>query len=253
MPTLAEVIPKELHDRPYLKDFLTMEQNPEAFGKVFSKLDGAEALIGKKVGIPAADAKDDEWNGFLSKLRPEKADDYEIPTKEGAKPDPEFIKELRESFLAGDINKRQATKFLANFTKGIEKRVAAQAAAQAKQDADFETLSKAAFGEESKPVMERVKAAISEHAPAVVKPFIDKLDNNSLVILMGVIDGIQKKYVPEDKLKPGGGNAGDNGQQTKREEAMKLMALPEYKDAFHPNHKATVDKVNAIYAEFKGK
>lgn len=252
MPTLKDIVPADLHDRGYLKDLLDKEQNPETFGAIFKKLDNAEKLIGAKVGIPGADAKDEEWSGFLSKLRPEKADDYEIPVEKDAKPDEAFIKSLRESFLKGNINKRQAKDFLGDFLPRLKEYSAKQAetmkVAQAKADADFEALSKAAFGEDNKAVMARVKSAIAENAPAAVKPYIDKLDNNSLVILAGVIDGVMKKWIPEDKLNPKGAPASDDAP-SKREEAMKLMALPEYKDEFHPKHKEVFTKVQALYAE----
>lgn len=252
MPLLKEVVPQEFHEKPYLKDLLDKEQSPETFSAVFKKLDGAETLIGKRPGVPAKDAKDEEWDKFLANIRPEKTDDYEIPLEKDAKPDEAFLKVIKESFHAGDISKRQAQKFLAKFQPELKKyaegKALANKEAQAQSDADFETLVKAAFGEENKAVLARARAQIAEHAPAAVKAHIDKLDNNSLAILTGVIEGILKKYASEDDLNPGGDPEGDDGTNL-REQAKKLMQSDAYKDAFHADHEKTVAKVRQMYKE----
>lgn len=248
MALLKEIVPAELHDRPYLKDLLDKEQNPETFGAVFKKLDGAETLIGKKTvpGIPGADAKDEDWDKFLGQLRPGKPEEYDIPTKEGAKPDEAFIKELREAFLAGDISKRQASKFLKQFTGSLEKRQTAMLDAQKKADADFETLAKAASQEPEK--LERAKKLMAEHAPAAVKSFIDKLDNPSLVILSGVINSIFEKYAPEDELKPKGGTTGGGGK-TLREQARALNEEISKMDPMDSRVDALKTKMNDLYKQ----
>ena len=51
------------------------------------------AVLGKKLGIPAADAKEDEIIKFHEALRPGKAEDYELTL--GEKPDEEFVKSFR--------------------------------------------------------------------------------------------------------------------------------------------------------------
>lgn len=250
MALLKEIIPAELQEKPYLKDFLTLEQNPESFAKVFAKLDGAETLIGKRPnGIPGAEAKPEDWDKFLDGLKPEKEDAYVIPTKEGVKPDEAFIKELRASFHAGKISTVQAQKFLADYMPRLEKyangKAEAQKAAQAKADAEFETLVKAAFGDESKADLARARKLISEHAPAVVKPYIDKLDNNSLAILTGVINGIAKKFMSEDDLNPKGAE-GDGGK-TLREQARAYAEVVAKMDPMDPKLDEAKAKLRAMY------
>lgn len=252
---LKDYTPEDLREKPYLKDFLDKPVDKETIGALMKKLDGAETLIGKRApGIPAADAKDEEWDGFLSKLRPSKAEEYEIKTKEGAKPDEGFLKAVRESFLAGDISKRQAAKFMAKFGVEMETysvaREKAVKDAQAVKDAEFETLSKAALGESNKAVMERVKAAIKEFAPKVVKDHIEKLDDKSLVLLAGVVDAIQRKYMSEDELNPKSTGTGTD-EKTASEKGRALMASKEYNDPWHPDHDKVVAEVNALYAPKK--
>jgi hypothetical protein len=256
MPLLKEVIPAEIQDKPWAKDFLTMEQTPESFAKVFTKLDGAEALIGKRPSVPTKESKPEDWDAFFNTLRPEKSDEYEFKLGEQAKNDDPLLKDLREAFHAGALNKRQAEKFMGAFLPKLEARVQAdQKKAQelrAKQDAEFETLVKTGLGEKSKEIMARVNGALKELAPAALKPHIDKLDNNSLVIMAGVIDAVMKKYMPEDELKRRTTDTGsdDNSAAGRREKGRLLMASEAYKDPWHPEHEKIKAQVAAIYEEF---
>ncbi len=251
-PLAKTFIPADLHDRAYLKPWLDKPWSPELAAEVFKKLDGAETLIGKKTvgGLPAADAKPEEFDKFYAQLRPEKVDDYEIPVKEGAKPDPEFLKMVRESFMAGDISKRQASKFMAKFSADLEARSAAQAAAQKKADEDFVALTNKTFGADNAKVLARVRKELDENMTPELRPLISKLDNGHLTIMAVAIEGILKKYTKEDSLNGnGGGGAAD--EPNVREEGRRLQALPAFKDQFHPDHAKTVELVNANYAKLK--
>lgn len=251
MPLLKEIVPEDLREKPYLKDLLDKEQ-AEALPLVFKKLDGAEALIGKRPGVPGADAKEEDWDKYLAQLRPGKADDYEIPAEEGVKRDETFMKTLRESFLKGDISKRQAQKFLGDFMPKLKEYTLAQnkaqADAQAKADADFETLVKASLGEKNKAIMARVRKEITENAPKTLTPYIDKLDNNALAIMAGVIDSILKRYAPEDDLNPQGGAAGD-AAKTAREQARALNETISKMDPMDPKVDALRVQLKALYKQ----
>lgn len=250
-----EFVPEDLRDKPYLKDFLDKPFDKETAGALFKKLDGAETLIGRKTpGIPAADAKDEEWDGFLSKLRPAKADEYVIPGKEGVKPDEKFNAALQRSLLAGDVSKRQAQKLVVAFQTEMAaysaEKTKAQTDAQAKADADFETLSKAALGDDNKAVMARVNATLKELCPAPMKAYLDKLTNENLVIMAAAIDAIQRKYMSEDELNPKGG-AASGADKSVSQRGRELMASKAYTDAWHPDHDKVVAEVNALYAPKK--
>lgn len=254
--TLSELIPAELREKPYLKDFLALPQNPESFGKLFAKLDGAETLIGRKgPSLPAADAKDEDWDKFFAPLRPAKADEYVLPGKEGVKPDEQFVKAVRESFFAAGIPKRQAEKFMAKFGPEMEAysaaKTQAQKDAQAKADSEFETLSKAALGDSNKAVIARVNATMKELCPAPMKAYLDKLSNENLVIMAAVIDAVQKKYMTEDELNPKPNGTGGGDEASISEKGRALMASKAYTDAWHPDHDKVVAEVNALYAPKK--
>lgn len=252
MPELLEkIVPQEFHDRPYLKDLLKMEQGPETFAQVFKKLDGAESLIGKRPAFPGKDAKEDEWDKFLAPLRPEKLEEYEIKVPEGQKPDEEFLKALRESFLAGDISKRQAQRFLNAFQPKLATfsaaRIEKMKAEQARKDGEFDTLAKAALGEQNKAKLDRAKKLMADLVPPAVKDHLDKLDDKAYVLLSGVINAIFDKYGKEDELNPGSGGDGGNTGKSLREKAKALQAEVAKMDPMASNYDEMVAKVKEAY------
>ncbi len=243
-----EFIPTEFHDRPYLKDFLDKNDTPETRIALFNKLDGAEKLIGKKTvgGIPAADAKPEEVEAFYKSLGAAKPEDYEF--KLGEKSDEEFNKELRAAAHNAGLSKTQMAKFIDKIAPGVAARQAAAVAAQTKLNTEFDALVAKTFGADNAKIVARVKEALTEHTPAELKPFADKLDNNALAILTGVVNAIILKYTPEDDLKSkdGGDNKGAD-KAALQEEARKLQASEAWKNWQHPDHAKTQARVKEIY------
>lgn len=256
MPNLKELAPAEYHEKPYLKDLLDKDLS-EALPALLKKHDNAEALIGKKTipSVPGADAKDEDWDKFLTQLRPGKADEYEIPGGEDktVKRDEAFIAALRESFLEGNISKRQAAKFLSSFMPKLKAHgdnlTKAQRDAQAKADAEFESLVKASFGDAGKAKIDRARKLIAEHAPATVKPYVDKLDNNQLAILAGVINGVFEKYAGEEELNPQGGASGGDDGADLHKQILELRKSEAYTNAFHKDHDKVKGQVREMYKQ----
>ncbi len=248
-PLTRTLIPQDLQDRTYLKDWLDKPFTPELAADVFKKLDGAESLIGKKTLIPAADAKPEEWDAFLSKMRPEKADDYEIKVGENA--DADFIKVFREAAHHAGMNKIQMARQLEKLEPFFKGRDKAAADEQAKHDAEFEALLTTGIGADHDKKVARVQSAIKELAPDVYKQYIDKLDNKSLALVVGLVNGVLEKYAKEDDLNPGGGGGGSSGGNDKEvllAEAHKLYASDAWKDFRHPDHEKAMKRSNEIFA-----
>lgn len=234
-----------LADRGWVKDFADKPLDKDTGLALLKKLDGAESLIGRKIGIPADDAKPEEVSKFYETLRPKTAEDYEFAL--GEKPDEEFVKALRVAAHKGGASKHTMKVLTTELGAVLKARAQKAAEQQAAADKEFEQLAATTFGADKDKVFERVKAALEENAPAAIKAHIGRLDDKSLVLVAGVVDAILKKYVPEDKLNGKGGGGGLTPEAI-REEARKLMGSPEYKDQFHPKHADVVKKVNELYA-----
>lgn len=247
-PVLTKTfVPADLHDREWAKPFLEKPWNAETGAEVFKKLEGSQALLGKKLGIPAADAKDDEITKFHEALRPAKADDYEIAF--GENPDKDFIKTFREAAFEAGASKRTAkvlTDKLMPFFKG---RAEAHAAEMAKMETEYATFAKDAMGEGWDKRQGRVMAAIKELAPEGAKKFIDKLNNNDMALMVATIDSVLKKYAKEDDfVAPPGGGGGGQDKEALVTELKTLYANPAYKDFTKPDSAKVRKRVEEILA-----
>lgn len=250
-PTFEAFIPAEFKDKPYLADLKTLPQGPEAFTALFKKLDGAQTLIGKKVGAmpPAADAPPEEVERFYAGLRPAKVEDYELPPPaEGQTVDPEFVKAARQMFFDAGMSKAQVAKLIPAFDKYIAEKTAPQIAEAQKLDREFADLSTKAFGAENAKVMERSKELLKTLTPPTMAPFLNRLPNESLVLLAGIMEEVRAKFMKEDNLDGGGGDGATPDVNALKAEMHKIIASPEWKDYKDPKHDAAKARVSAIAA-----
>lgn len=242
-PALATIIPEEFRDKPYLSDLKDLPAGPDGYKALFKKLDGAQTLIGKKTGIPAADASPEEWEKFHAALRPAKAEDYEFKGS-----DEETAKAIRGIFYEAGLSKAQAAKLSAKFDAWVEEKTKPEREAAAKLDAEFEDMTKKAFGPENVKVLERSKELLTQLTPDTMKPFLNRLPNEALVVLAGVMESVRAKFMSEDNVNgKGGAPAGANDVATLREEAQKLQASEAWKNPFDKAHEKTKARVSEIY------
>lgn len=248
-PLMKDVIPAELHDRGYMKDWLDKPADKETLAGVFKKLDGAETLIGRKIGIPGPDAKPEEVEKFYTTLRAAKPEDYEFEV--GDSPDEEFLKELRTAAHVAGLSKKQMTDFVTKLVPGMKARQDAAAKEQEKLDKEFETLMGEVYADDAgkKKVVERVQAALKEFTPEAWKPHVAKLEKEAQAVLVGVINAVLEKYASEDDLKGSGagGSGGASDREALQKEARELQASEAWKDFRHADHEKTVKRVNEIY------
>lgn len=232
-----------LTDRGWAKDFADKPLDKDTGLALLKKLDGAETLIGKKTLIPGADAKPEEVEAFLSKLRPAKADDYG-ELKMGEKADPEFVKTFREAAHHAGMDKRQVDRQLEKLVPVFAAHAKKQADAAAARDVEFQNVIKENMGgADWDKRTARAKTAARELVPEVAKKFIDKMDDGSLVLFTTMVDAVLKKYAGEGDFNGGEGAAGGGAGASKDElikELHTLYAKPERNDFKHADH----DKVN---------
>lgn len=244
--TFGTIVPEEFKDRAYLKDLLTRKLDPEAYKELFKKLDGAEKLVGTKSGIPKEDAPAEEWTQFFGKLRPQDAEAYEFKTKEGETPDPEFVKSVKGMFHKAGLSKAQAKILQEDFSALMEKQTEAQKKEMERLDAEFEALTAKAFGADNEKALAKAQEMLKTLTPDALRPHVEKLSNEAMVILSGILYAVHNKYIAEDRINtPPAGDV--KGETELREEAKRLMASPEFKNEFHAKHAETRARVEAIY------
>lgn len=245
--TFKDIIPAEFHDRGHFKTWLEKPISPENYGEFFKSHDNAQALLGKKKGIPGADAKPEEIDAFLGEMRPAKAEEYDIQV--GENPDKELLSTFREAMHAGGLSKVQATRLLGKFMPAIQERQKVALEAQKKADDEFAQLVESTFKGDAAAKLTRAQDAIKEHAPPALAAHIGRLDNNSLVLMAGVIDALLEKFTKEDgTVAPGSasGGAGESDIAKLEGERMKLLGDPRRADFTHPEHETVNKRIEEI-------
>lgn len=249
-PLMKTLIPAEFHDRPYLKDWLDKPASPEIHAEVFKKLDGAESLIGRKIGIPADDAKPEEIEKFYATLRPAKPEDYDF--KFGEKADPEFVKSMRAAAHAAGISKAQFNKNLEALVPFFAAREKALAEAQTKRDQEFDALIKSTLGEGHDKKLRVVMNAAKELVPEPFKQYGDKMDEKSVVLFVAFAHAVLAKYASEADLaglgKEAGGDKGAETREALLEEAHKIYADPAWRNFQDPKHASLLAREKEIFA-----
>jgi hypothetical protein len=243
----STVIPTEFHDRAYLKDFMEKPVGPDTFQELFKKLDGAEQLIGRKtIGIPAADAPQEEWDQYYAKVRPSDPKGYEILKAEGEQGDEKVEEALRSLFHKTGLTPKQAKELQGGYSellKGISAEAKTKAAAA---EAEFAKLTQDTFGAEKDKVLERTQQMLREYAPESAKKFLGDLDNKALVVLSAAMNAIHTKFLSEDGgMKPGGAPAAAS-KEALRAELHTLLRSPEFTDVMNPQNMAAQQKANEL-------
>lgn len=248
-PAFETLIPEEFRDRAYLSDLKTLPVGPDAYKALFKKLEGAQVLIGKKAGAqpPAADAPAEEAEKFYSTLRPAKAEEYEFPKPaEGQTVDEEFVKNAREIFYQAGLSKAQVAKMLPAFEKyAIERNAPAVAEAQ-KLDKEFAEMTTKTFGAETAPVLARSKALLETLTPDTLKPYLNRLPNEALVVLTGVMESVRAKFMKEDSMDGGNPTGAATDVATLNEDLQKVYASDAWKDYKHKDHESVQLKARSI-------
>ncbi len=239
LPEFSKIIPEEFREKAYLKDV-------DSVDKLFSKLDASQKLIGERPGgIPNENASQEEWDKFYKTFgRPESSDKYEfkkIDLPEGYNsPDEAFEKSIRELFFKAGASQKQASVLQEGFDNLLLDKFKTQ-------NDQFETLSQEVFGSKKDEAMQKAHSMLDEHTPDVLKDKLNSLNNESLVIMAGVLNKIHDKYIREDGLPSGGHGSPATSEKELREEAKKLMLSDAYRQPMHSSHDETRKKINDIY------
>lgn len=244
------VLPKEIAEKPYMKDVNT-------FGDFVKKFDGAQTLLGQRV-TPDDKATPEQWREFHAKTAPKTADEYKLPTTvEGL--DPEYVKKAGEAkwikplFHAAQISPHQANVLYPEFLKLIK---AAEAADKKAADERFVKLSSDTFKDQKDAIITNAKKFMATHIAPEMQPMLDSLDEKQLTLLIAMTDGMAKKFTGEDPFRGGGAGAGSGGGETKDALIAQMQAIqkdPVYTDPFkdRPKHAELLAKMDVIRGKLK--
>ena len=251
---LSSIIPESYRDKDWVKQ---NTKDPESF---FKFVDNLNTTIGKKgVIVPGEKATPEELKAFHSALgvptKPEEYEFIEIEELKGAKRIPETDAAVKKIMHEAGIPKEAAKKLQAGFEKLMFQSHKKMLDENKVLDDAFDAATAKMFGDKKETALANAKKLITENTSPEIIPMVDKLDNNALLVLTAVLDGVTKKYIKEDGFS-GGGAGGGGGSETyeslsaQQRELMKNKAFTDYG---HPDHeklmkqnKVIMDKMRAI-------
>lgn len=238
----TESIPEGYRDKAYLKGVKNVEE-------VYKKLDGAQELIGKKtIEIPSPEATDAEKEAFWSKIRPEKAEDYEFQIGDPEKSDKEFVSNVKGLFHKANLSKEQASVVQTGFDQIIKDIASKQGVNTKQQNANFDKLASDLFGADTDKVLAGVKPLLEKYTPESMKGHVKDLSNEQLIVLSSVINGIKKDFISEDDINDLGAGSGNVADiPALRKQAQGIMASEAFSSSFHQDHAKVQSDLKEIY------
>jgi len=221
---MATAVPPEFREKPYFKD--------KSFVDVMKEHDNLQTLLGKRPeGIPTKESSEEDWTKFLTSLRPETADEYELPETDFSKSQgrsEDYIKSAKDILYKANVNKRQASEILKGFESFLgeaqSKADATSAEATKAREEEFEALLDKTYADQKQTVIDRTKKLMTDSVDASMKEKVAEvlkdIPNDTLFALTAVLDGVYKKHIAEDS--PPGGDDISSG-----EDAVSLQAEAE--------------------------
>lgn len=251
----TQVIPADLQTKEYFKNILGAE-DPGA--ELIKQFDNAQGLLGRpKIGVPGADATDEQWAEFYTKSRPEDVNGYELGVPDvgdnaelqaalselytddrvGA------IKSIMHEF---GISKKQAEGAWAKIVELDSAVVTEHLKAKQAADAQFESLLKQSFGGSREKAVDYGRDFLSKYG-GPHKELMAGLPNEALILVAEMGKNVHAKFEAEDSTLGSTNKVTAGTAEGIRAEIDRLKALPEANDVMHKDYEATRAKINAEY------
>jgi len=251
-PAFSTVIPETYRDKEWVKQ---NAKDPETF---FKFVDNLNTVVGKKgVIIPGEKASPEEVSAYRTALGiPAKFEDYEfetLPEMKDAKRVPETDAAIKKLMHDAGIPKDAAKKLQSGFEKYLYGEHLKVLEANKAIDAEFDKTTLKLFGDRKDLAITNAKKLLQENNTPEVLAMIDKLDNNSLIVITAALNGIVNKYIKEDAFQGGGGSGGSGSETYEALSAMQreLMKNPAFTDFRHADHQKTMDQNTALMAKMR--
>ena len=194
-PSASFAVPEEYKEEGWT-------QNIKSYDDLWKMNANAQKMIGKKSLLPGDDSSDEEWDGFYSKMRPEKQEDYNLSFE-----DADEKAFFEKAFFESGISKKQAAA-IANSYKEAAQRVNAEM--YSKQG--YDQVLNERFGDKAKDVAGKVTSLLSKELDEQDQKAIEAMPNNIIGVVYGVVNKLMDRYAIKDSdtaaLKGASGNPG---------------------------------------------
>lgn len=204
--------------------------------------DNAQSLLGKKtLGVPTDTSTPDEVMAFNKAFGvPETADEYDFKDDGTLKrvygeSSDDVAKEFKNLLHKAKASTKQAKILQEGYGQIVANVVEKMQSNAVAIDTDFELLADKTFGNKKAKVLDTAKTLLAENAPEGFTEYLGTLSNESLIVMAGVLNNIQTKYIDEDKI-PIGQSAVGQSEDTIRLALQKVIASPEFQNQLNPSH-----------------
>ena len=235
-PSLVDMIPEDLKDKPWVKE---NTDTPENF---FKFVDNQNKLVGSKAGVvmPEEGAPQEDFDKYFKGIgRPDTAEEYDISSIEELKDverNEEFDGKLKGLLHTIGVPKDMASKLVKGYDQiKLDMGNAAEDAA----DADFDKFNTDFFGDKKEEIVANAQKILKGVVNEKALPIIDKMNPEQLALVIAITDGVYSKYGKEDGFRggePGSAPVGGETMEQLSAEQRTLMAEPGYKDWRDPKH-----------------
>ena len=248
-PKFIDSVPEAYRDKPWVQE---NAKDPDTFYKF---LDNQNALGGKKGIIMPGEGEDK--SAFFNELgRPEDAAGYEFsniePLKE-SKRNGDMDTKVKELFHTNGISKEAAEKIVQGYETVLfeqNKESIAKTEADDKAFADFNTEL---FGDKKDAIVANAQKLIRENINPKALPALDKMDGETMSLVVAAVEGLYTKFGKEDAFKGGDGGGAGTAETMDELSAQQreLMKNPGYTDWQHPEHAGLMAKDKTIMAKMR--
>lgn len=245
----------------FMKDWAPELKGNALFKDVKDPQDLAKALVetsGKVLARPADDATAEQKAAFDAQLRelagvPKDVKEYglakpaDLPAEMEALYSEEGLNAFGTTALQLGLTKEQ----VAGLQKFDQERTQAQLSAATETVAQREQAFLAEFtkqhGANANKVLDTAGAIMDASGKQADIDIIKSAPEATRKALANILNDVAKKYIGEGQL-PGGGGGGGAAKSAGelKGELQAVIAKPEYRDQFHPDHKSTLAKATEL-------
>lgn len=238
-------IPEAFRGKSYL-------EGVDSYDALFTKLDGAEVLIGKnRTIIPDEHSTPDDVAAF-HKARGVFDDPNEykpISTDDGV--DNSFFDAMKPAFKKANMTQKDVESLVADLAPVLEKITGQKVTADKEQDADFDTRMAGLFGATKDTDLANAKVLMAQHTPDSMKADVETLGNKELAIMASVLRGVRSKYIKSDNSALN--DLGDNKNTSKEEvraEGLKQLAIAQDMLKSLAERETATKRAQELYAQY---
>jgi hypothetical protein len=237
-------LPKELQEDASIKKFSDVSTLAKSYINA-QKLIGAD-----KIAIPGDSSTEEDWTNAYRKLGlPETVDKYDVKFKEGVSLDKEFMDKFKaEAFKAGVLPK-QAQALASLFSDmNLTAEKVVQGEIQKKFAKDVEDMKKE-WGNSYDLNISRAKKVLNELGGAEVIKSLNTSGVGANKDFLKLMAKVGETLYAEHKFVENQGAASTLAPADIDKEIRRVQADPAYMNKNHPNHKALVEEVQALYQQ----